>query len=333
MKRIAVLGGGAWGTALAQIAAADGEETPLWVRARADALRNDGENRRNLPGVALSPHLQPLDSLSDALNGADAVLLVTPAQTLHSLAGEADALTQPGAPFVVCAKGVDRSSGLTTFEAAQAAAPGRPIMILSGPTFARDAAMGAPTACVLAASADDQMLVDALAARLATSSFRIYPGADPLGVALCGAAKNVIAIACGAAIGRGLGENARAALISRGLAEIGRLSAALGGAMETLAGLAGVGDLALTCASETSRNYAFGLALGLGGDLAAAQAACAPHVVEGALTAEPLLDRAVALGVDLPICAAVHAVTSGAGSLDDAIAGLLSRPPRLGMAG
>ncbi|MGF3024460.1 NAD(P)H-dependent glycerol-3-phosphate dehydrogenase [Methylobacterium aquaticum] len=322
---IAVLGGGAWGTALANAAASAAERpVALWMRdaARAAAMAAGRENARYLPGVPLHPGVRPTAAATD-LAGAEAVLVVTPAQTLRSVLGALHPHLKPDAALVLCAKGIERGTDAFLTDVAAEAAPGAPVAVLSGPSFAADVARGLPTAVTLA-SRDG-----ARAARLATAlsgpTFRVYHGTDPRGVEIGGAAKNVLAIACGAAIGRGLGESARAALVARSFAELMRFARAWDARPETLMGLSGLGDLVLTAASAQSRNFAFGERLGRGVSLAEAAGG---KLAEGALTAQGLVALARRRGVEMPVAEAVAGVVSGTLHLDEAIAGLLSRPLR-----
>ncbi len=308
---VAVVGAGAWGTALALQAHRAGRRVTLW-------------SRSPLPG-RVSPHL-PGHPLPDAIRlttapplGAAATILATPVQHLRAIVSQ----LAPDGPLLVAAKGVEAGRLLLPLEIVAELRPGRAAAFLSGPNFAHEVAAGLPAAAVVAA--DDPALRARFAALLGSPSFRLYGNDDPVGAQLGGAAKNVIAIAAGAVIGAGLGENARAALITRGLAELGRLVAALGGRAETVAGLSGLGDLLLTCTGPSSRNFRCGLALGRGKPLADAVAQ-AGGVVEGVATAPALLARAA--GVELPVCAAVAALLAGRTTLAEAIAALLSRPVR-----
>ncbi len=316
---VMVVGGGAWGTALALHAERGGASTALWLRdpVAASRLASTRVNPR-LPGLALPAGIAVTDDLALP---ARLILLVVPAQHVRAVSARL-----PGqAPIVVCAKGLEQPSGRLMLDVLAETQPGRAALVLSGPNFARELAMGLPAASVLAGT--DAGLRAVIADRLATANFRIYGNDDPIGVQVGGAAKNVIAIAAGAVIGAGLGENARAALITRGLAELARLASALGGRAETIAGLSGLGDLLLTCTGPASRNYALGLALGQGLDLGAARAQ-ADGVTEGAATAPALHALAAARGLDLPICAAVADLLAARLDLKAAITALLARPRR-----
>src|SRR5471032_2081637 len=261
-SHIAVLGAGAWGTALALAALAAGRKTSLWVREE-DVLADirAGRGNRFLPGVALPKDLAVTGELAEACK-ADALLLVVPAQVLHPFADSLKPHLKPDQPLVICAKGIEKGSGKLVTEVAAEALPGAALAILSGPSFARDVAKGLPTAVTIAAKGD---LAGKLQTALGGPVFRPYASDDLTGVALGGAAKNVYAIACGVVEGMGLGENARAALLARSFAELSRLGEHLGARRETLMGLSGLGDLVLTATSPSSRNFSSGIELGRGG--------------------------------------------------------------------
>jgi glycerol-3-phosphate dehydrogenase (NAD(P)+) len=321
-SRIAVLGGGAWGTALALASIAAGRDTILWAREDdvvADIART-GENKRFLPGVTLPKSLRVTGALEDA-TGADAMLLVMPAQVLAGFARTLAPLITPGAPLVICAKGIEKDTGLLVNEVLAKAAPQATPAILSGPSFARDVAKGLPTAVTIAAPGD---IAERLQASLGSSTFRPYASDDMTGVALGGAAKNVYAIACGVVEGLGLGENARAALLARSFAELARLGEALGAKRETLMGLSGLGDLVLTATSKSSRNFSFGVELGQGKSLAELDAPGHP-LAEGVATAPALVKRAHAERVELPIAEAMADLLSGSLPLGEALMRLMSR--------
>ena len=319
LTTIGVIGGGAWGTALAQVAAADGARTLIWAREAEVVAGINGthENRLFLPGIALSPQVEAVTKL-DALAGADALLVVTPAQAMATvLAGLAG---QAPRPLVLCAKGI-APGGRSMAEVAAVALPGWPLAVLSGPTFAHEVAAGLPTAVTLACA--DEALGRALCERLARPAFRPYWSADVAGACIGGAVKNVLAIACGVVSGRKLGDNARAAVITRGFAEMLRYGLAAGAEAATLGGLSGLGDLVLTCTGIASRNFTFGVALGEGRVPDAGRT-----VVEGAATAPVLAAAAAARGVDMPIVAAVAGLLEGSSSAESTIYRLLSRPLR-----
>ncbi len=319
--KIGVIGGGAWGTALAQVAASGGDEVRLWAREPevVTAINTRHVNELFLPGVPLSEAVVATADLGD-LAAVDALLVVAPAQHLRSVISEAPV---GGKPLVLCAKGIEAGSRLLMSEVASEAHPGVPIAVLSGPTFAHEVAAGLPTAITLACA--DEAVGAALSTRLARPTFRPYACADVVGAEIGGAVKNVLAIACGVVEGRKLGQNARAALISRGFAEMSRFGLARGARPETLAGLSGLGDLVLTCSSTSSRNFSLGLALGEGGDPAALMAD-RRTVAEGAHTAPVLAEAARAAGVEMPIVDAVCALLAGKASAEAVVAGLLARP-------
>jgi len=321
--RIGVVGGGAWGTALAQVAACGDEEVLLWAREpEVSASINSGhENGLFLPGVKLSPSLRATSELG-ALDGCDALLVVTPAQHTRAVLSKLDAV---GKPLVLCSKGIEGSTGQLMHEVAHEALPGCSLAVLSGPTFAHEVAAGFPAAVTLAA--EDRATGEALVRRLARPFFRPYLSDDVAGAEVGGAVKNVLAIACGVVEGRGLGLNARAALISRGFAEMTRFGLAKGARAETLAGLAGLGDLVLTCSSTNSRNFSLGKGIGEGRS-AAELLSDRRTVAEGAYTAPVLKRAADSLGVDMPIVGAVCALIAGEMSVRDAMDALLSRPLR-----
>lgn len=325
MNRVAVLGAGAWGTALAIQAARAGGIATLWARdaARADAMARSRANERYLPGVALPLALGITASLEQALAGAQLVLLVVPAQHLRAVVR---ALPAGLPPLLVCAKGVEQGSLALPLEVLAELRPGAAAGVLSGPNFAHEVAAGLPAAAVVASA--DAALREAADRLLATAAFRIYGSEDPVGVQVGGAAKNVIAIAAGIVTGAGLGENARAALITRGVAELSRLTLALGGRAETAAGLSGIGDLLLTATGAGSRNTSLGMALGQGRGVAEVLAQRA-GVTEGVATAPALVARAAAAGVELPICAAVAELLAGRLDVPQAVAQLLARPRRV----
>ncbi len=318
MHDIAVIGAGAWGTALALLAARSGQKVTLWARdpKRAAEIAASRDNPR-LQGHALPESI----AVTADLPRAGLSLLAVPVQHLR---GVAEALPAGGA-LVACCKGLEAGSLRLPLEILAQVQPNRPAGVLTGPNFAHEIAAGLPAAAVAAAA--DPALRRAVIAALGGPGFRLYGNDDPIGAQVGGAAKNVVAIAAGAVIGAGLGENARAALVTRGLAEIARLATALGGQAATVSGLSGLGDLLLTCAGPASRNYSLGLALGQGAELATFLAGRSA-VTEGVLTAPALVARAEALGVDLPICRAVAAVVSGRMAVREAVAALLSRPGR-----
>jgi glycerol-3-phosphate dehydrogenase (NAD(P)+) len=326
MKRAGVVGGGAWGTALAQVCARAGLETVLWAREREviEGVNGAHENAIFLPGVALDPAIRATGDFAD-LARSDLILAVTPAQHLRSaLQGMAGQITR-GLPVVLCAKGVEQGTLKLMTEVLAETAPQATPAVLSGPSFAGEVARGLPTAVTLACP--DEALGWRLAEAIATPTFRPYLAQDMIGAEAGGAVKNVLAIACGVVEGRGLGRSAHAALITRGFAEMTRLGVALGAKAETLAGLCGLGDLVLTCSSPQSRNMSVGLALGRGESLEQALAGKL-SVAEGVASAPAVRELAARHGVDMPICEAVAAILAGEARVEAAIGGLLSRPLR-----
>jgi glycerol-3-phosphate dehydrogenase (NAD(P)+) len=325
-RRAGVIGGGAWGTALAQVCARAGREVVLWAREPevVETVNAAHENAAFLPGVALEPTIRATDALAE-LADSDLVLAVAPAQHLRATLAAFAPHVRQGLPIVLCSKGVEQGSlKLMTEVLAETVPQARPA-VLSGPSFAGEVASGLPTAVTLACA--EAGCAEDLAEAVATPTFRPYFATDMIGAEAGGAVKNVLAIACGIVEGRGLGRSAHAALITRGFAELTRLAVALGGQAETVAGLCGLGDLVLTCSSPQSRNMSVGLALGGGQTLDQALAGKL-SVAEGVASAPAVRDLARQLGVETPICAAVAAILAGQVGVDEAIAGLLARPLR-----
>jgi glycerol-3-phosphate dehydrogenase (NAD(P)+) len=324
--RAGVIGGGAWGTALAQVCARAGLQTVLWAReADVVATVNAGhENATFLPGIALDPTIRATGDLAD-LAGADLVLAVAPAQHLRSTLTAFAPHARKGVPILLCSKGVEQGTLKLMTEVLAETIPGAAPAVLSGPSFAGEVARGLPTAVTLACPDED--LARDLSEAIATPTFRPYFATDMIGAEAGGAVKNVLAIACGIVEGRGLGRSAHAALITRGFSELTRLAVALGGEATTVAGLCGLGDLVLTCSSPQSRNMSVGLALGGGQTLEQALAGKL-SVAEGVASAPAVRQLARKLGVDTPICESVAAILAGEADVDDAIRGLLSRPLR-----
>ncbi|NEU11828.1 NAD(P)-dependent glycerol-3-phosphate dehydrogenase [Methylobacterium sp. BTF04] len=321
--QIAVVGGGAWGTALANAAAAAGHDVTLWLRdaEAAACLEGARENARYLPGVPLHPRIRAT-ARAQALETAGIVLMVTPAQTLRGVLADLGDVIARDAAIVLCAKGIERGSdAFMSAVAAEVRGTEAPVAILSGPSFAVDVARGLPTAVTLAAA--DAALAARLAAALSGPTLRVYHTDDVRGVEIGGAGKNVLAIASGIVAGRGLGDSARAALIARAFAELMRFARAYGGRPETLMGLSGLGDLVLTASSPQSRNFAFGQRLGAG---ASPQDASGGKLAEGAFTAAALVDLARARNVEMPVAQAVAAIIAGEASVDAVVAALLARP-------
>jgi glycerol-3-phosphate dehydrogenase (NAD(P)+) len=320
---VAVVGAGAWGTALAAVAAGNAAKVLLWARESevVDSVLLTRENRLFLPGVRVPETIEATNDLS-RIAEAEALLLVMPAQHLRTTLGPMRGLFQPGTPVVICAKGIETGTGLLLNEVLEAVLPDAEPAILSGPSFARDVALRFPTAVTIAARESTAVR---LQASLGQAWFRPYVSEDVLGVALGGAAKNVYAIACGMVEGAGFGESARAATISRGFAELLRLGAALGARSETLMGLSGLGDLVLTATSMSSRNFSLGVALGKGVRLDEASGPGRP-LAEGAATAPALVARARRHGVELPLAEAVADVLAGRLQVREAAERLLARP-------
>lgn len=322
--RFGVVGGGAWGTALAQLLAAGGAPVRLWAR-EADVVAAINAEHRNpafLPGAQLSPSLTATADLA-AMADCDALLVVVPVPYLRAVLAE---LPPGDAPLIFCSKGMEAGSFAFPVDMARDIAPHRPHAVLSGPTFAHEVAAGLPTAITLAAA--DVALATKLAQALARPHFRPYVSTDVIGAEIGGAVKNILAIACGIVEGAGLGLNARAALISRGFAEMTRFGLSRGAKAETLAGLAGLGDLVLTCTSANSRNFALGQGLGRGEAIDALMAD-RRTIAEGAFSAPVVAAAARADGVDMPIADTVARLVAGEMQVADAIQALLSRPLRL----
>lgn len=317
-----VIGAGAWGTALAQLLASDGAPVRLWALEPevVGAINADRVNPLYLPGIPLSPGIGATGAMAD-LADCDLLLVVSPAQHLRGVVAQAPA----GVPLVLCSKGIEAGTGLLMSEVVADAAPASPLAVLSGPTFAHEVARGLPTAITLACA--DAAIGARIAERIARPSFRPYLSDDVIGAEVGGAVKNVLAIACGVAEGAGLGLNARAALISRGFAEMTRFGLAKGARAETLGGLSGLGDLVLTCSSTNSRNFALGKAMGEG-QPADRLLAERRTVAEGAFTAPVLRDAARAAGIEMPVVEAVCALLAGDAPLRQVIDALLARPLR-----
>ena len=326
MRIIAVIGAGSWGTALAINAARAGRRVVLWGRdaPAVRAIESDRENQRYLPGIPLDPAIRVTADLAEVA-AADAILLVVPAQTVAEIAA---ALGSGDRPLVIAAKGLERTTDRRLSDVVSDVAPGRPIAALSGPNFAREVALGLPAAATLACP--DEGIGQDLAAAMSHEQFRLYWTDDLIGVEIGGAIKNVLAIAAGMVAGRGLGENAKAALITRGLAELMRLGGTLGARRETLMGLAGLGDLLLTAGSPTSRNMAFGMKIGEGADPVRLQQEPGA-LVEGVATAAAVIRLAQSSAgarCPLPVCEGVAAVLAGERDMDQVMAELMTRPLR-----
>ena len=323
IEKLAVVGGGAWGTALAQVAATGGRDTLLWALEEdvVSAVNRLHENPVYLKGLKLEKAIRATSNFSD-LAEADAWLVVTPAQHMRAVLKRSPC---PRMPLILCSKGIEESSGKLLHEVAHEVCPNSPVAVLSGPTFAHEVAAGLPTAVTLAC--EDRELGEALRARINLPHFRTYCTDDVAGAEVGGAVKNVLAIACGIVEGKGLGQNARAALIARGFAEMTRFGLAMGARRETLAGLSGLGDLVLTCSSTSSRNFSLGKGIGEGRAVSELMSD-RRTVAEGAFTAPVLAKLADSKGIDMPIVSAVARLLDGSAGVDQVLEGLLARPPR-----
>jgi glycerol-3-phosphate dehydrogenase (NAD(P)+) len=319
--RVTVLGGGAWGTALAMQMRRAGHTVRLWARdaTMVEAIRR-GENPRYLPGVEVDAGIEATTNGAEALAGAGCVLAVTPAQVLRDVLGAVGRDVPTGAPLVLCAKGIEHETGLLLSEIAGEFLPSNPVAALSGPSFAADLAKELPTAVVIAAR--DEALAASLAQSFSTERFRCYSTGDLVGVEIGGALKNVFAIAAGAVTGAGLGASAQAAMVTRGFVELRRIAQSFGAEPETVMGLSGLGDLLLSCASAQSRNFAYGLALGRGESLAGRPLA------EGVATAGIAAKIARERGIDAPIITAVAGILAGRLTINEAVLALMTRPLR-----
>ena len=326
IKSIGVVGGGAWGTALATVAARAGRDVLIWAREPevVDAINRTHENTPFLSGVALAPEIRATVDLAD-MSDRDALLLVTPAQALRTVTGNLVPHLGGSVPLVVCSKGMERDTNALMSDVLKDVRADAEVQILSGPSFAADVARGLPTAVTLAAKDVDH--AKPVAQALSGPTFRPYLSGDLIGAQVGGAVKNVLAIACGIVDGKGLGASARAALTARGFAELQRFGTALGAKPETLSGLSGLGDLILTCTSAQSRNMSLGMALGEGqtiGDILNSRTS----VSEGAYTARVVVDMAASLGIEMPISSAVCDIVEETVDVDGAIERLLNRPIR-----
>ena len=321
---VGIIGGGAWGTALAPALRRAGREAILWAR---EAEVVAGINARHvndafLPGVALDPGIRATDKLAEAAP-CDALLMVAPAQHVRAVSEQLKPHLRSGQPIVLCAKGIEQTSGRLMGEVLAETLPNAPRAVLSGPSFAADVARGLPTALTIACASE--AMGRKLAERLGNRSLRLYWTSDLVGVELGGALKNVLAIAAGIVDGKGLGASAHAALVTRGFSELRRFGEALGARPETLIGLSGLGDLILTCGSPQSRNMSLGRALGQGQSLAQTLGG-RTAVTEGFYTAVAVRRIADAKGIDMPICSAVCDIVEGRLTVADAIGRLMQRP-------
>ncbi len=329
MTRISVIGGGAWGTALAQVYAEAGHNVTLW--AREEALANDinkfKENKTYLPGVKLNGTIRATSDLSRALK-EDVLLNVVPAQHTRAILDQMKPYLRPDQPIIICAKGIEIESRQLLSTIIRNECP-NPVAVLTGPSFASELSMGKPTAATLAC--EDKVLAERIQSSLSSKTLRLYTTDDVIGAQIGGAIKNVIAIGCGIIEGLELGESARAALVTRGLVEIARLTVALGGRRDTLMGQCGVGDLMLTCASKQSRNFSFGFLMGQG-QSAAEILATRKSVTEGVHTAKAAVQLAKDFDVEMPIVQNVHACIEGRLAIKDAIAQIMDRPNKIELA-
>ncbi|MBX3598720.1 MAG: NAD(P)H-dependent glycerol-3-phosphate dehydrogenase [Rhizobiaceae bacterium] len=317
--RITVLGGGAWGTALTAAVCRSGQRVVQWARdpETASAL-SDGRNPRYLPGISLPSGISATSDAAHALDGTDCVLVVVPAQSLRESLDSLAFRIPPHVPVILCAKGIERTTGLLLSDVAREHLQGNPLAALSGPSFATDVARGLPTAVVVAA--EEESLAAMLALRFSSETFRCYSTDDLTGVEIGGALKNVFAIAAGAVTGANLGASAQAAMVTRGFVELRRIGAAFGARPETFMGLSGLGDLMLTCSTVQSRNFAYGLALGRGEDLDNLPLA------EGVATAGIAARIAMDHGVDAPIINAVSQLVDRRITIQEAVQQLMNRP-------
>jgi len=324
IRKISVVGAGAWGTALAHAMAQAGHPVLLWAREAEVAadINTRHENRAFLGQVALDGRLRATTRLEDAA-GADAVLVVVPAQHTRAICTMLAKDIVRGTPIVVCAKGLEQATGKMMSAVLQETIPQSILAVLSGPSFAADVARGLPAALTLACA--DEETGRNLAETLSSKQLRLYWSGDVTGTELGGAVKNVLAIAAGIVAGRGLGASAHAALVARGFAELRRFAESLGARPETLMGLSGLGDLILTCGSPQSRNMSLGRALGEGKSLAVILGG-RTAVTEGVYTAAAVVRLARQRGIDMPIAEAVHAIIEGKITIEEAIAGLMQRP-------
>lgn len=326
METIGVIGAGAWGTALAQSLATGGREVRLWAREPdvADAISQKRENTVFLPGIQLHENIEGTDSLTRA-SDRDVILLCVPAQHLRATLLSMKREIKEHHTLVICSKGIEIESGLLLSDVTTEILPDMPLAVLTGPTFASEIGRGLPSAVTVACT--DKDIGADLVELLSSKALRAYQTDDIKGAQIGGAVKNVIAIAAGVIIGRGLGESARAALVTRGLAEMGRLAAAMGAKKETLMGMCGMGDMLLTCTSMQSRNYSLGIALGEGKTLEEILSS-RKSVTEGVTTAQALTVMARHHAVDMPISEAVNRCLNEGAGIDETIERMLARPLR-----
>lgn len=317
--QVGIIGAGAWGTALAILANRAGSKATLWTRNAQviESIKARRENAQYLPDQFIDPMIEVTDK-TDFIAQCDILIITIPAQSLRTVAISLSDAVPSHIPLILATKGIERGSLMLMSEVVQSILPHNPIAVLSGPNFAREAAEGLPTASTLALYTT--ALADKISYALGGKYFRLYVNNDPVGTQIGGAVKNVLAIAAGIVEGRGLGENARAALITRGVVEIARLAKAKGGSEDTLMGLSGIGDIMLTAMSKKSRNYTLGVAIGQDALFRN------PGLTEGVATAESVTQLARKLGVAMPIAFAVHEVLTGQMKVGTAIERLLERP-------
>ncbi|MEK9673854.1 MAG: NAD(P)H-dependent glycerol-3-phosphate dehydrogenase [Rhodospirillaceae bacterium] len=325
MERFAVIGAGAWGTALAMVARRAGRSVILQAHETevAAAINRDHQNPVYLPGITLDPSIEATTDIPLAVDGADAVILVAPAQFVRAVTKQMANGKRFDKPVLICAKGIENETCKLMTEVVAETLPAASQAVLSGPTFAIEVAREIPSAVTLASN--DAKLAEQFIQAIGTPRFRPYRSDDPVGAEVGGAVKNVLAIACGIVQGRCMGDNTRAALITRGLAEIVRLGAAKGARSETLMGLSGIGDLTLTCNAMQSRNFSLGVELGKGRPLADIMGE-RKAVTEGVFSARAVIELAGRLGVDMPISTAVNAIVNHGRNIDEVVDGLLARP-------
>lgn len=324
-NRIGILGAGSWGTALAVICNRSGADVTLWSRSlyHVETMRETRMNARNLPDIFIEPSIQLTADLREVV-ACDILILAGPAQTTRELCITLSDMIDTSIPLVIASKGIERGSLLLMSEVFDVTLPNNPLAVLSGPNFAKEAAAGMPTATVIASR--NEQLLEQLQFLICNKYFRPYVSDDIVAVQVGGAVKNVIAIACGIATGAQLGENARAAIMTRGLSEMMRLAEAKGGHASTLQGLAGMGDLALSCGSTQSRNMALGAKIGRANKVEREGPVSAEGLAEGMLTAEAVYDLAVKLGVPMPICITVADIIKGRVTVQEGVDTILSRP-------
>lgn len=324
-KQIGIIGGGAWATALSIVAAQAAEEVLLWTRNQdvVMAINSEHVNKHYLANIILPTNICATNNLHDIIS-CEIIIIAIPTQNLRDIIKELKNLAINSIiPLIICCKGVEQNSLLLMSEIIQEILPMQQIAVLSGPNFADEIAKGLPAATTLAAFELESAKY--LAEHLSNNNFKIYYTDDMVSVQLAGAAKNVIAIASGIITGKNLGENARAALISRGVAEIKRLSIAKGGNIETLMGMAGIGDLLLTCSSNKSRNMSFGIELSKGKSIELIQKS-GPRIVEGIISAKSIYELSLKLGIEMPICKSIYQILYESTNIDTTMSALLKRP-------